>query len=67
MIIHVPGLSEAPVVIPTLASNREEAREKMYMPAADTPFQYVKDTQPPVPAHNAYKRRHVKGDTLAYK
>lgn len=67
MIIRMPGLSEAPVVIPTLASNREEAREKMYVPASDTRFWYVKDTQPPVPAHNAYKRRHVKGDTLAYK
>lgn len=65
MIIHLPQLSES-VVIPTLASNREEAREKMYMPSAETPFRYVKDTQPPVPGHNTYKHTHVQGDTLAY-
>lgn len=65
MIIHLPRLSES-VVIPTLASNREEAREKMYMPSAETPFRYVKDTQPLVPVHNTYKHRNLQGDTLAY-
>lgn len=34
MIIHLPRLSEAPVMILTLALNRKEARKKMYMPSA---------------------------------